>query len=220
MVCKLSIGLQNILSHEAVVQVRVIAMHPVKGEDFIQHIDEVTRPGDTQLDQQILQAYGGIEASHPLQRLAAEQQRRRRCALFAIEEDILEVQTPVSMALCLSSIRALSVDLLDAAGADADVGLVRQIGDLGRDTPGQHDVVRPERGDQASPGPGDGGVERPRQPLVGLHLKIESVESLQPADSLHTVIARTIVNDQQLNMGVSLRQDARDGSLYVGSVVV
>ena len=80
MVGEARIGRHDRLDHEAPVLVGIRAMHAILGQHLRQHIDEVTRLGNLEFDQQILQTNAGIEAADPLKRLTPKEQCGRRRA--------------------------------------------------------------------------------------------------------------------------------------------
>lgn len=199
-------------------------MLAVLGEDLAKNVDDVASLGHRQFDIDIFQAYVRIETADLLQGFPPEHQGGRHRARLAVQEQVIEVEMAerqVAFALLLSRHDpAIGVDDLDIARADTYLGLVPHVCHLFLQALRQHDVVRTERHDEISPGPGDRLVERSRQSLVLLDPEVEAVLRLEPAQKLDAAIAGTIVHHQQFHVAVCLRSHAGNARFYVLFVVI
>ncbi|MCY1295533.1 hypothetical protein D9M70_448780 [compost metagenome] len=137
-----------------------------------------------------------------------------------MQEYILEIQPSRLQAALAPQRLPRGIDSAHSTGADTNLGSIRQMGNLNGQALGQHDVIRTKRRDQAAPGPRDRLIQRSRQALVSLYAKVEAMCLLQGLDPGNTVIAGAVVHDQQLDMGITLRQYAEDAGLDVRRMIV
>ncbi|MOA13818.1 hypothetical protein D3C78_1338820 [compost metagenome] len=114
----------------------------------------------------------------------------------------------------------LWIDGLDIASADGHLGMRLHISDLPLYATGQHDVVGSE-GDEIDPlGTLQSIIQRAHQALILLLPEVEAVLFLEALYPQHTVIARTIVDDQQFYVAISLLQHTLEACLDIRCMVV
>src|SRR5690606_5545750 len=173
-----------------------------------QDINEVTRPQNTKTYINIFQPNVGIETANSFQCLTPEHQRGCLRTGFTIQEKIIEIQASerqvTLLLLFLWQQVALSINHFDVSRTDTDLGLVLQVRHLHGRTLRRNYLVRAKGNDRISTTPCSGTVQRPAQATVLLNMAIEAIYNLQTREALDTVILRTIVYNQQLEVGVGL----------------
>ena len=223
MLAELRVGLEDVLDHVAVVLVRVVSVLAILGHHHVKGVDGIARRRDLQLDQQVFQGNLWVETTDLLQHFATYQHGRRRWKRFAVQEQVVEIQTAKRHVATLFLLRvqvAIPVDQLDIASTHAHLRLAVHIRHLGGNTVRQHDVIRAERCDQAALGASNRTVQGGAEPLILLHLEIKAVLGLQALDAFDAVILGAVVDHQQLDIGVGLPQHTKNTLLDVLAMVV
>jgi len=224
MIFEVFIGPQYIFYHEAQILIGIGRMNSILRHYLRQTVDEIPLLRNTQPDIEIFQTYFRIEAPHHFQGGAAKHQRRGGRDQFPFEKNVIEIKPQRhDVALLLFAVRqkpSFGIDEFDVAAAYPRFGMRRHVRGLRRDPPRQHDVVRTERHDQAAFGALDGGIERAAQPLIVLGLKIEPEFGLQTGYDLDTAVAGAVIDHQQFQIRVILRQHAANRRFDIAGVIV
>lgn len=98
--------------------------------------------------------------------------------------------------------------------------LARKILNLSLQSLRKHNVIRTERDNERALGPGNCFIKGSAEPLVLLNPEVETVTPLQELDALDTIITGAIINNQQLNVRVGLRQNTGNACFNVLTVIV